>query len=90
MNTLEPQIEFLGEHDYLVRIAIGGDVVTIRTYADPDVVSRIGGDERRVVAATIAYLTARQRADDLPADLDLQDVAAAYDDYLDRLCADLS
>lgn len=89
MNIVELQIESLGDHDYLLRIGMDDDVVTVRVYADPDVVSGLGGDEQRVVAATVAFLTARQRADDLPADLDLADVAAAYDDYLDRLRAEL-
>lgn len=31
----------------------------------------------------MAYLTVRQRPDDLPPQLDLDDVIAAYDDYLD-------
>jgi hypothetical protein len=36
------------------------------------------------------YLTRRQRPDDPPGDLDLQDVAAAYDDYVDQLRAVLA
>ena len=36
-----------------------------------------------MIAATMAYLTARQRPDDLPKQLDLDDIIAAYDDYLD-------
>jgi hypothetical protein len=83
-----PGIEALGDHDYLVRAALNEDFVTIRIRATPEVVARIAGDdadETRVVAATVAYLTARQRADDLPEQLDLDDVAAAYDDYVDDL-----
>lgn len=56
--------------------------------ATPDIVVRIGGpdaDEARVVEATVAYLVARQRPDDLPGQLDLEDVSAAYDDYVDEL-----
>jgi hypothetical protein len=33
----------------------------------------------------MAYLTARQRPDDLPKQLDLDDIIAAYDGYLDDL-----
>lgn len=93
MSTTATIIESLGDHDHLVRIAMDGEVVTVRAHADPDLVARIAGadaDERQVVAATIDYLTARQRPDDLPAFLDLRDVAAAYDDYVDRLHADCS
>lgn len=85
-NIETPEIEALGDHDYLVRIAQDEERVTIRIRATPDVVARIAGpdaDETRVIAATMAYLTARQRPDDLPKQLDLDDIIAAYDDYLD-------
>jgi hypothetical protein len=42
-------------------------------------------DETRIIEATAAYLIARQRADDLPPQLDLDDVAAAYDGFEDDL-----
>lgn len=84
-------ITSVGDHDYLVDIRMqegGEDVVTLRVRADPALVASIGrpdSDESRVVAATIAYLIERQRADDLPADVDLEDVAAAYDGYIEHL-----
>jgi hypothetical protein len=87
-NIETPGIEALGDHDYLVRVAQDEELVTIRMRATPEVVARIAGpgaDETRVVAATMAYLTARQRPDDLPKQLDLEDVIAAYDGYLDDL-----
>jgi len=87
MNT-GTDIEFVGDHEYLVRITVD-DIVTLRVYADPEMVAHIGAAEAHIVAATIAYLTDRQQPDELPTDLDLQDVAAAYDDYVDRLRADL-
>jgi hypothetical protein len=95
MTVEHPRIEALGDHDYLVDVPLGEDVVTIRMRATPEVVGRIAGadadaDETRVVAATMAYLTARQRADDLPEQLDLDDVVAAHDDYLDDLQNQLS
>lgn len=83
-----PGIEALGDHDYLVRMDQGEELVTIRMRATPEVVARIAGpdaDETRVVAATIAYLIARQRPDELPEQLDLDDIMAAYDGYLDDL-----
>lgn len=90
-------IEPLGDHDYLVSVKVDEDteedIVTLRVRADPAVVTSIAGpdtDESRVVAATITYLTERQPADDLPADLDLQDVAAAYDGYIEQLHEQLS
>ncbi|SBS70692.1 conserved hypothetical protein [uncultured Mycobacterium sp.] len=85
MTVEQPGIEALGDHDYLVHVPLDDDVVTIRMRATPEIVTRIGGadsDETRVIAATVAYLVSRQRADDLPEQLDLDDVAAAYDDYV--------
>lgn len=87
-NIETPRIEALGDHDYLVRVAQGEELVTIRMRATPEIVVRIAGpdaDETRVVAATIAYLIARQSPDELPEQLDLDDITAAYDDYLDEL-----
>lgn len=76
----------LGEHDYLVRVGTGEQATEIRMHASPSVVDRItNADEARIIEATTAYLISRQRADDLPSDLDLADVAAVYDDYLDDL-----
>lgn len=78
-------IEALGDHDYLVRVPVGEDLVTVRIRANPEIVTCIAGDgadEVRVVGATMTYLTARQRADDLPEQLDLEDVVAAYDNYV--------
>ena len=83
-----PQIEAAGEHDYLVRVRQGDDIVEIRVHATPSVIARLIGDETdetRVVEATAAYLIARQRADDLPPQLDLDDVIAASEGFEDDL-----
>lgn len=92
-NIESPEIEALGDHDYLVSVAQDGERVTIRIRATPEVVARIAGpdaDETRVIAATMAYLTARQRPDELPRQLDLDDVIAAYDDYLDAVRGEIA
>lgn len=81
-------IEALGEHRYLVRVSEGEDTVEILMLANPSAVARLGSeevDELRVVQSTADYLIARQRADDLPAELDLDDVAAAYDGFEEHL-----
>lgn len=91
-NTGIPEIEALGDHDYLVCVGQDDERVTIRIRATPEVVARIAGpdiDETRVIAATMAFLTARQRPDDLPKQLDLDDIIAAYDDYLDDVRNDI-
>lgn len=85
MGMNQSTLEALGDHDYLVRIRRDDDTVVVRMYADPDVVVQIADDEQRVVEATVAYLIARQSADDLPEQVDLDAVAAAYDSYVEDL-----
>jgi hypothetical protein len=85
MSVDQPTLEALGDHDYLVRIQQGEDTVVLRVHADPAVVERIADEEQRVVEATAVYLIARQSADELPEQVDLDDVAAAYDGYVEDL-----
>lgn len=84
----QPKVETIGPHRYLVRARQGEDVVEIEVYATPSVIARLcrgESDEVRIIEAAAAYLLARQRADDLPAQLDLDDVAAAYEGFEDDL-----
>ena len=86
--TDQPLVETLGAHRYLVRARQGEDTVEIRIHASPAVIARLTTDETdetRIIEATAAYLIARQRADDLPPQLDLDDVAAAYEGFEDDL-----
>jgi hypothetical protein len=85
MSVDQPAVESLGDHDYLVRFHQGGNTVVVRVYADPGVVAQIAEDERGVVEATAAYLIARQDAEDLPEQVDLDAVADAYDGYVEEL-----
>jgi hypothetical protein len=85
MSVDQPALEALGDHDYLVRLQQGEDTVVLRVHADPAVVERIADEEQRVVEATAAYLIARQSVDELPEQVDLDDVAAAYDGYVEDL-----
>ena len=85
MSVDQPALEALGDHDYLVRLQQGEDTVVLRVHADPAVVERIADEEQRVVEATAAYLIARQSVDELPEQVDLDDVAAAYDGYVKDL-----
>lgn len=80
-------IEALGDHTFVVHLLdLEGEAVEVRVYASPAVLVRLGAvnalDEHDVVEATTAYLLARQRADELPPFLELDDVAAAYDEYV--------
>lgn len=82
------QVESMGDHDYLVRARHSDGVVESRFRANPAVLDRLRvseADERRVVRESVAYLAERQSVVDLPQMVDLEDVAAAYDDYIDEL-----
>jgi hypothetical protein len=82
MSVNQPAVEALGDHDYLLRFIQDEDTVVVRVHADPAVVAQIADDEQRVVEATAAYLIARQSADELPEQVDLDTVATAYDGYI--------
>lgn len=90
MSVHQPELEALGDHDYLVRFVRDEDTVVVRVYADPAVVAQIAENEQRVVEATAAYLIDRQSADDLPEQVDLDAVAAAYEGYIADLHRQLS
>jgi hypothetical protein len=74
---------------YLASIRDDDEELTeIRVSVSRNVMERLGtaaGDERRVVQDTLAFLLDRQHADELPDTLDLEDVVAAYDDYLEDM-----
>ncbi|MBR7825030.1 hypothetical protein KDK95_01840 [Actinospica sp. MGRD01-02] len=82
------EVEALGDHDYLVRVRHSTGVEESRFRVTPEVLAKIGASEddgRRVVEQSAALLLAHQPAIDLPAMVDLDDMAAAFDDYLPRL-----
>ncbi|QIM23153.1 hypothetical protein G7075_14435 [Phycicoccus sp. HDW14] len=85
-----PTVEAVGDHNYVLHLqAADGDAVEVTIYASPDVIAALTGtidaDEGKVVEATLAYLLARQGVDDLPAFLELDDVAGAYQGYVEDL-----
>ncbi|MCP2323088.1 hypothetical protein HDA40_001595 [Hamadaea flava] len=77
----ETQIEELDDGRHLVEIPHEDGPVTILVRASPAVTDLFAADGTRVVTATVEYLLARQRPDDLPPQLDIEDVLAAYDDF---------
>jgi Holliday junction resolvase-like predicted endonuclease len=86
--TEQIEVEPLGEHDYLVRAHHSAGVVESRFRASAQVLEQIGAsqaDEQRVIEHSAAYLLAHQPVIDLPPMIDLDDMAAAFDDYLTRL-----
>ncbi|HEY2795283.1 MAG TPA: hypothetical protein VGJ28_23185 [Micromonosporaceae bacterium] len=90
MTDTEPRIEDLGDHRFLVSLSDGDDLVEVQIVADPAVLELFGSgpaDERRIIVAATAYLLERQHADDLPSRVDLDEVAAVYDDFVDDIRA---
>ncbi len=82
------QIEPLGEHAYLVRGREGAETLESRFRVDEDLLSRLGvsaAEEVRVVAETAMFLAERQPLGDIPSLVDLEDVAARYEEYLPSL-----
>jgi hypothetical protein len=84
------EVEPLGEHDYLVRAWHSAGVAESRFRAGESVLGRVGkgpADEQYVVERSVSYLLAHQPVIDLPPMVDLDDMAAAFDDFLDYLRA---
>lgn len=83
MDT-SPRFEVLSEHRYSVAAVEDDQEVAIIVEITPEVLEWIEGhgfEEGAVVEAAIGYLTERQRVDELPTKLFLEDVDAAYDDF---------
>lgn len=86
--SLHVHAEPLGDHDYLVRVADGRSTVESRFQATTEVVDMMNvpeTDEKRVVEETVVFLAEHQDLVDLPQMVDLDDVAAAYDHYVDEV-----
>ena len=83
----QPTIEAMDDHRYLVRATQDDDVVDVSVRVDPDFGQRLGitASGPEIVGAAMAFLLQRQRMDDLPAQLDLEDIAAAYGEFAERL-----
>ncbi|HEX3288395.1 MAG TPA: hypothetical protein VHT50_27940 [Mycobacterium sp.] len=82
------RVENLGEHRFLLSRFEGDELVEIEIYANPTAVERIGldgVDEERIIQAAAGFLLERQRADELPGKVDLDDVVAAYDGFIDEM-----
>ncbi|MGI8867742.1 MAG: hypothetical protein ACR2F6_02525 [Mycobacteriales bacterium] len=83
-------IEATTDHEYLVRLREGDTTFETRVRATPSVLgqlSDLNADERTIVERTVTFLIHRQLAIDLPPTLDLDDVAAGYDDYLAEMAS---
>lgn len=92
----ELHMESLGEHRFSLTKREGDELVEFEVYANPTVVERIGPKEfddvaeQRIVRAAADFLLELQRADELPATIDLDDIAAAYDGFINDVQERLS
>ena len=83
------EIDAQGENSYLV--VQPSELEDVRTYVTvtPEVMDRLGSDdEEDVVRRTVAFLRKHQEVADFPEVLDLEDVIAGYDDYLEAMATD--
>ena len=86
-------IEALGSHDFLVHGTEHGDPVDVRVILHTDALEDLGltdVSDEQIVDGTVAFLLEHQRLDDLPAEVELEVVAAAYDNFADWLRARLA
>lgn len=73
-----------GEHAYLIKVHDVDDEITIELRLGEDAARDLdveGTQEGQLAAATVRYLLARQEAFDLPSELDIEDIMAAYPDF---------
>lgn len=85
-NTFK--IELVNDNEYAVRSESEGQSVESLFRIDPDYLDRIGlakADGKRVVEETARFLAEHQPVIDFPPVIDLEDIAAAYDDYPQQL-----
>jgi hypothetical protein len=83
------EIDAQGENTYLV--VQPSELEDVRTWVTvtPEVMDRLGADdEEDVVRRTVLFLRRHQEVADFPEMLDLEDVIAGYDDYLEAMAAD--
>ncbi|MFE5588148.1 hypothetical protein [Kitasatospora sp. NPDC056531] len=82
------EVEPLGDHEYLLRARAGEEMIQSRFRASETVAEQLhatSADEQRLVEETAEFLAEHQPVIDLPPMVDLDDVAACYDDYLEQL-----
>jgi hypothetical protein len=83
------EIDAQGENSYLV--VQPSELEDVRTFVtvSPEVMDRLGADdEEDVVRRTVLFLRRHQEVADFPEVIDLEDVIASYDDYLEAMADD--
>jgi hypothetical protein len=84
--TTSIEIETQGEHQYVVRLRDDDEACETWFNITPAIVERlrIGGEtEEHVVRRTADFLVARQGVADFPDIVELEDVIATYDDFIE-------
>jgi hypothetical protein len=79
------EIESQGEHQYVVRLQDDDEAGETWFNITPTVLEQVRApdeSEERVVQRTTEFLVARQGVADFPSIVELEDVIAAYEDYL--------
>jgi hypothetical protein len=82
------KIELVNDNEYAVRSESEGQPVESLFRTDPDYLETIGlaeADGKRVVEETARFLAEHQPVIDFPPVVDLEDIAAAYEDYPQKL-----
>ena len=83
------EIDAQGENRYLV--VQPSELEDVRTWftVTPEVMDRLGADdEEDVVRRTVLFLRRHQEVADFPEVIDVEDVMATYDDYLEAMSED--
>lgn len=82
------KIELVNDNEYAVRSEAEGQTVESVFRTDPDYLESIGlagAEGKRVVEETARFLAEHQPVIDFPSMVDLEDIAAAYEDYPQQL-----
>jgi hypothetical protein len=83
------EIDAQGEDRFLVVQA--SELEDVRTWftVTPEILDRLGTDDGEdVVRRTVLFLRRHQEVADFPEVVDLEDVIASYDDYLEAMTSD--
>jgi hypothetical protein len=82
------RIDLVNDNEYTVRAEAEGQTVESLFRTNPDYLERIGlaeADGKRVVEETARFLAEHQPVIDFPPMIDLEDIAAAYEDFAQQL-----
>jgi hypothetical protein len=82
------EIETQGEHQYVVQLRDDDEMTESWFTITPSILERLrtgDEDEAHFVRRTAEFLVQRQGVADFPDIVDLEDVMATYDDYVDYL-----